>query len=224
MRPSVSTTNILPEDGDLMFERFTDRARRVVVLAQEESHLLGHNYISVEHLLLGMMAESDGLAAKALKEHDLELESMRVEIEEHLGRGDHDGSGHIPFTSEAKKVLEQGLREALKLGHSYIGTEHLLLGLVENGDAELVLIRLGVVSSSLRLTQLRLLGRDPGALVAQPDKKQLIVDMNALGLQEHLDRVHALRQELGPDNPEYQLGLARFLEMGARRLRKLAAD
>jgi ATP-dependent Clp protease ATP-binding subunit ClpA len=105
-----------------MFERFTDRARRVVVLAQEEARMLSHNYIGTEHILLGLIHEGEGVAAKALESLDISLEAVRAQVEEIIGQGQQAPSGHIPFTPRAKKVLELSLREALQLGHSYIGT------------------------------------------------------------------------------------------------------
>ena len=111
-----------------MFERFTDRARRVVVLAQEEARLLNHNYIGTEHLLLGLICEDEGVAARVLESLDVSLEDARVQVEEIIGPGGQSPSGHIPVTPRAKKVLEMALREALQLGHNYIGTEHILLG------------------------------------------------------------------------------------------------
>jgi ATP-dependent Clp protease ATP-binding subunit ClpC len=116
-----------------MFERFTDRARNVVVLAQEEARLLKHNYIGTEHILLGLARESDGLAAKALEALGISLEAAREQVVEIIGRGERSPSGHIPFTPRAKKVLELSLREALQLGHHYIGTEHILLGVLSEG-------------------------------------------------------------------------------------------
>ena len=116
-----------------MFERFTDRARRVVVLAQEEARLLNHNYIGTEHLLLGLIYEGEGVAARVLESLDVSLADARAEVEEIIGHGGQSPSGHIPFTPRAKKVLEMALREALKLGHNYIGTEHILLGLIGEG-------------------------------------------------------------------------------------------
>src|SRR5215831_9610216 len=107
-----------------MFERFTDRARRVVVLAQEESRLLNHNYIGTEHILLGLIHEGDGVAARVLVGMDISLQAVRTEVEEIIGHGGQAPSGHIPFTPRSKKVLELALREALQLGHNYIGTEH----------------------------------------------------------------------------------------------------
>ncbi len=128
-----------------MFERFTDRARRTVVLAQEEARLLQHNYIGTEHLLLGLIHEGEGVAAKALESLGIGLDAVRQQVEEIIGRGQQAQSGHIPFTPRAKKVLELALREAIQLGHNYIGTEHILLGLIREGDgvAAQVLVRLG---------------------------------------------------------------------------------
>ncbi len=117
-----------------MFERFTERSRRVVVLAQEEARMLDHNYIGTEHLLLGLIHEGDGLAAQAIESTGLTLEAARAEVERMIGRGASAPSGHIPFTPRAKKVLELALREALALKKSYIGPEHILLGLIREGD------------------------------------------------------------------------------------------
>ena len=103
-----------------MFERFTDRARRVVVLAQEEARLLNHNYIGTEHILLGLIHEAEGVAAKALEQLGISLEAVRTRVQGIIGEGDVTPSGHIPFTPRAKKVLELSLREALTLGHNYI--------------------------------------------------------------------------------------------------------
>ena len=128
-----------------MFERFTDRARRVVVLAQEEARELNHNYIGTEHVLLGLIHEGEGVAAKALESLGISLELVRGQVEEIIGQGGSTPSGHIPFTPRAKKVLELSLREALQLGHNYIGTEHVLLGLIREGEgvAAQVLVKLG---------------------------------------------------------------------------------
>ena len=117
-----------------MFERFTDRARRVVVLAQEEARMLNHNYIGTEHILLGLIHEGEGVAAKALESLGIALEGVRQQVEEIIGQGQQAPSGHIPFTPRAKKVLELSLREAQQLGHNYIGTEHILLGLIREGE------------------------------------------------------------------------------------------
>jgi hypothetical protein len=135
-----------------MFERFTDGARRVVVLAQEEARMLDHNYIGTEHILLGLIHEGEGVAAKALESLGISLEAVRQQVEEIIGRGRHTPSGHIPFTPRAKKVLELSLRESLQLGHNYIGSEHILLGLIREGDgvAAQVLVRLGADLNRVR--------------------------------------------------------------------------
>jgi ATP-dependent Clp protease ATP-binding subunit ClpC len=135
-----------------MFERFTDRARRVVVLAQEEARMLNHNYIGTEHILLGLIHEGEGVAAKALESLGISLEAVRQQVEEIIGQGQQAPSGHIPFTPRAKKVLELSLREALQLGHNYIGTEHILLGLIREGDgvAAQVLVKLGADLNRVR--------------------------------------------------------------------------
>src|SRR5258708_7141260 len=135
-----------------MFERFTDRARRVVVLAQEEARILSHDYIGTEHILLGLIHEGEGGAARALESLGVSLETVRQQVEEIIGRGRVTRSGHIPFTPRAKKVLELSLREALQLGHDYIGTEHILLGLIRegNGVAAQVLVKLGADLNTVR--------------------------------------------------------------------------
>ncbi|HEX9683856.1 MAG TPA: ATP-dependent Clp protease ATP-binding subunit [Acidimicrobiales bacterium] len=142
-----------------MFERFTDRARRVVVLAQEEARLLNHNYIGTEHILLGLIHEGEGVAAKALESLGISLEAVRSQVEEIIGQGSSSPSGHIPFTPRAKKVLELSLREALQLGHNYIGTEHILLGLIREGEgvAAQVLVKLGADLSRVRQQVIQLL-------------------------------------------------------------------
>ncbi len=152
-----------------MFERFTDRARRVVVLAQEEARMLDHNYIGTEHILLGLIHEGEGVAAKALESLGISLEAVRQQVEEIIGRGQHAASGHIPITPRAKKVLELSLREALQLGHNYIGTEHILLGLIREGEgvAAQVLVKLGADLNGVRLQVDQLLqgyqGNEPAA-------------------------------------------------------------
>jgi ATP-dependent Clp protease ATP-binding subunit ClpA len=135
-----------------MFERFTDRGRRVVVLAQEEARLLNHNYIDTEHLLLALIHEGEGVAATALESLGISLEVVRAQVEEMIGQGERAPTRHIPFTPRAKKVLELSLREALQLGHNYIGTEHILLGLLREGEgvAAQVLVRLGADLSRVR--------------------------------------------------------------------------
>src|SRR5213596_739692 len=147
-----------------MFERFTDRARRVVVLAQEEARMLNHNYIGTEHILLGLIHEGEGVAAKALESLGISLEAVRQQVEEIIGQGQQAPSGHIPFTPRAKKVLELSLREALQLGHNYIGTEHILLGLIREGEgvAAQVLVKLGADLSRVRQQVIQLLSGYPG--------------------------------------------------------------
>ncbi|MEY4105161.1 MAG: hypothetical protein RLZZ478_524, partial [Actinomycetota bacterium] len=142
-----------------MFERFTDRARRVVVLAQEEARMLNHNYIGTEHILLGLIHEGEGVAAKGLESLGISLEAVRSQVEEIIGQGQQAPSGHIPFTPRAKKVLELSLREALQLGHNYIGTEHILLGLIREGEgvAAQVLVKLGADLNRVRQQVIQLL-------------------------------------------------------------------
>jgi hypothetical protein len=142
-----------------MFERFTERARRVVVLAQEEARMLNHNYIGTEHLLLGLIHEGEGVAAKALESMGISLEAVRSQVEEIIGQGQAAPTGHIPFTPRAKKVLELSLREALQLGHNYIGTEHILLGLIREGEgvAAQVLQKLGADLARVRQQVIQLL-------------------------------------------------------------------
>ena len=142
-----------------MFERFTDRARRVVVLAQDEARALNHNYIGTEHLLLGLIHEGEGVAAKALESMDVTLDKARAQVVEIIGEGQSAPSGHIPFTPRAKKVLELSLREALQLSHNYIGTEHILLGLLREGEGVAVqaLGNLDVDLAALRQAVMQLL-------------------------------------------------------------------
>ncbi|WP_147103211.1 ATP-dependent Clp protease ATP-binding subunit [Nesterenkonia populi] len=142
-----------------MFERFTDRARRVVVLAQEEARMLNHNYIGTEHILLGLIHEGEGVAAKALESLDISLQGVREKVQEKIGPGQNAPSGHIPFTPRAKKVLELSLREALQLGHNYIGTEHILLGLIREGEgvAAQVLVELNADLNKVRQQVIQLL-------------------------------------------------------------------
>src|SRR5271170_2932816 len=160
------------EESDEMFERFTDRARRVVVLAQEEARMLNHNYIGTEHILLGLIHEGEGVAAKALESLGISLDAVRQQVEEIIGQGQQAPSGHIPFTPRAKKVLELSLREALQLGHNYIGTEHILLGLIREGDgvAAQVLVKLGADLNRVRQQVIQLLhgyqGKEPTSAAA----------------------------------------------------------
>lgn len=148
-----------------MFERFTDRARRVVVLAQDEARSLEHNYIGTEHILLGLIREGEGVAAKALEMANISLEGVRDQVIEIIGKGENNSKDHIPFTPRAKKVLELSMREALQLGHNYIGTEHILLGLIREGEgvANQVLTNLGADLGSIRQNVIHLLSGYPGA-------------------------------------------------------------
>ena len=161
-----------------MFEKFTDKARRVVVLAQEEAKLLNHNYIGTEHILLGLIHEGEGVAAKALESLGIDLNSVREQVQEIIGQGQQAPTGHIPFTPRAKKVLELSLREALQLGHSYIGTEHLLLGLIREGEgvAAQVLTKLGADTNRVRQQVIQLLsgfqGKEAVAVGGDNGEKQ----------------------------------------------------
>ncbi len=163
-----------------MFERFTDRARRVVVLAQEEARMLNHNYIGTEHILLGLIHEGEGVAAKALESLGISLEAVRSQVEEIIGQGQAAPTGHIPFTPRAKKVLELSLREALQLGHTYIGTEHILLGLIREGEgvAAQVLQKLGADLNRVRQTVIQLLsgytGTLPSETIERPEGEALL--------------------------------------------------
>src|ERR687889_66627 len=150
-----------------MFERFTDRAREIIVLAQEEARMLNHNYIGTEHILLGLIHEGEGVAAKALESLGISLDGVRTQVTEIIGEGQQAPSGHIPFTPRAKKVLELSLREALQLGHNYIGTEHILLGLIREGEgvAAQALVKLGADLNRVRQQVIQLLsgyqGKEP---------------------------------------------------------------
>src|SRR5664279_5087923 len=150
-----------------MFERFTDRARRVVVLAQDEARMLNHNYIGTEHILLGLIHEGEVVAAKALETLGISLDAVRQQVEELIGHGQQAPSGQIPFTSRAKAALELSLREALQLGHNYIGPEHILLGLIREGEgvAAQVLGKLGADLGGVRQQVIQLLsgyeGKEP---------------------------------------------------------------
>jgi ATP-dependent Clp protease ATP-binding subunit ClpC len=192
-----------------VFERFTDRARRVVVLAQEEARLLNHNYIGTEHILLGLIHEGEGVAAKALESLGISLEAVRAQVEEIIGQGGSSPSGHIPFTPRAKKVLELSLREALQLGHNYIGTEHILLGLIREGEgvAAQVLVKLGADLSRVRQQVIQLLSgyagqkepsaSGPGAAEAAPTGS-LVLDQFGRNLAQ-LAREKKLDPVIGRD-------------------------
>jgi ATP-dependent Clp protease ATP-binding subunit ClpC len=152
-----------------MFERFTDRARRVLVLAQEEARLLNPSFIGTEHILLGLIHEGEGLAAQALASLDISLEAVRTRVNETIGPAGASPTGSPPFTPRAKKVLELSLREALQLGHNYIGTEHILLGLVREGEgvAAQVLVSLGADLSRVREAVIKLLAGYKGRELAR---------------------------------------------------------
>ncbi|MBC3185700.1 ATP-dependent Clp protease ATP-binding subunit [Corynebacterium sp. zg-331] len=157
-----------------MFERFTDRARRVIVLAQEEARMLNHNYIGTEHILLGLIHEGEGVAAKALESMGISLDDVRREVEEIIGHGSQPHTGHIPFTPRAKKVLELSLREGLQMGHKYIGTEFLLLGLIREGEgvAAQVLVKLGADLPRVRQQVIQLLSGYEGGQGTNPENTQ----------------------------------------------------
>jgi ATP-dependent Clp protease ATP-binding subunit ClpA len=192
-----------------MFEQFTDRARRVVVLAQEEARMLNHNYIGTEHILLGLIHEGEGVAAKALESLGISLEAVRQQVEEIIGQGQQAPSGHIPFTPRAKKVLELTRREAEQLGHNYIGTEHILLGLIRegNGVAAQVLVMLGADLNRVRLTVIQLLhghpAKEPGSTRSAAQELRLPPRLQAR-LDEVEQRLAAIEQRLGtgPDTSD----------------------
>jgi ATP-dependent Clp protease ATP-binding subunit ClpC len=192
-----------------VFERFTDRARRVVVLAQEEARLLNHNYIGTEHILLGLIHEGEGVAAKALESLGISLDKVRQQVEEIIGAGQSPPSGHIPFTPRAKKVLELSLREALQLGHNYIGTEHILLGLIREGEgvAAQVLVKLGADLSRVRQQVIQLLsgysgGKEPvGTAPGETAQGSLVLDqfgrnLTQLARENELDPVIGRESEI----------------------------
>jgi hypothetical protein len=199
-----------------MFERFTDQARRVMVLAQDEARLLNHNYIGTEHILLGLIREGQGIAAEALESLDISLDAVRQQVEEIIGRGQEVPSGHIPFTARAKKVLELSLRESLQLGHHHIGPEHILLGLVRQGDGvgTQILVRLGADLNRVRHQVIQLLAsrpfreREPGPEV----QARLDVVEIRLAVLEH--RVGA-----GPDTSDLDEQIAQV-----RREKESAGD
>jgi ATP-dependent Clp protease ATP-binding subunit ClpC len=191
-----------------VFERFTDRARRVVVLAQEEARLLNHNYIGTEHILLGLIHEGEGVAAKALESLGISLEKVRQQVEEIIGAGQSPPSGHIPFTPRAKKVLELSLREALQLGHNYIGTEHILLGLIREGEgvAAQVLVKLGADLGRVRQQVIQLLSgysgsKDPATTGGGSETPQgsLVLDQFGRNLTQ-LARENKLDPVVGREN------------------------
>src|ERR687896_150355 len=192
-----------------MFERFTDRARRVVVLAQEEARMLNHNYIGTEHILLGLIHEGEGVAAKALESLGISLEGVRQQVEEIIGQGQQAPSGHIPFTPRAKKVLELSLREALQLGHNYIGTEHILLGLIREGEgvAAQVLVKLGADLGRVRQQVIQLLSgysgaKEPSSAGGGGESPQgsLVLDP-VIGRMNEIERVMQVLSRRTKNNP-----------------------
>jgi ATP-dependent Clp protease ATP-binding subunit ClpC len=178
-----------------MFERFTDGTRRVVVLAQDEARMLNHGYVGTEHILLGLIREGGGVAARSLESLGISLDTVRQQVEEIIGRGQQAPSVHIPFTPRAKDVLELALSESLQLGHGYIGTEHILLGLLREGDgvAAQVLVRLGADLNRVREQVLQLLhgyqGQDVESTGSQPGGRAPAgVPDDALARFDALDR------------------------------------
>jgi len=181
-----------------MFERFTDQARQVVVLAQEEARLLGHGYIGTEHILLGLLAAGDGLAAQALAALEIRLDAAREQVAEIIGEGTGQPSGHIPFTPRTKKVLELSLREAQRLGDSFIGTEHILLGLAREGEGvgAQVLDRLGA-SSDRVLAQVLVSTRSaPGEELRRVSVGRMPVE-RPIRLREVMSRLDEIAGRLG---------------------------
>lgn len=165
-----------------MFERFTDRARRVVVLAQENARMMSHNYIGSEHILLGLLDEAEGVGAKVLASLNADSDEVREHVLAIIGQGAQTPSGHIPFTPRAKRIFELSLREALQLGHPYIGTEHILLGLIREGEGvgAQVLGKMGIELNRVRQTTIQLLSSyitgvtpEPGEILANADGLQL---------------------------------------------------
>ncbi len=204
-----------------MFERFTDRARRVVVLAQEEARRLNHDYIGTEHILLGLIREGEGVAARALESLGISLEVVRQQVEEIIGRGQHGAPGHIPFTPRAKKVLELSLREANAPGHDYIGTEHILLGLIREGSgvAAQVLVKLGADLNRVRQQVVQLLYGHQGKDVTG---KGLPLPGDPLTRVDSLDhRLAAIERWVGlrPDLEDLDQEIARV-----RRAKEAAID
>lgn len=168
-----------------MFERFTDRARRVLVLAQEEARLLNHSFIGTEHILLGLIHEEAGIAAKSLTSLGVSLEKVREAVEEIVGLQGTVPSGSPPFTPRAKKVFELALREALQLGHSYIGTEHILLGLIREGEgvAAQVLVKLGADLGKVRQAVIQLMSGNQAERAPEKINERDVTQLPTLGLK-----------------------------------------
>ena len=184
-----------------LLERFTDRARQVVVLAQEEARMLNHNYIGTEHILLGLTREGEGVAAKALESLGISLDVVRQQVEEIIGQGQQAPSGHIPFTPRVKKVLELTQQAALQLGHNYIGTEHILLGLIREGDgvAAQVLLILGADLNRVRQQVIQLLhGRQAREPVSA---RPTTLELSLPAVQARLEAIEQ-RVGTGPDTSD----------------------
>jgi ATP-dependent Clp protease ATP-binding subunit ClpA len=223
-----------------MFEKFTERARQVVVLAQEEARTLKHNYIGTEHILLGLLREEEGLAARVLESLDITVERVRAQVVQIVGAGEEVTSGQIPFTPRAKKVLELALREALMLGHNFIGTEHVLLGLArENeGVAARILLDLGADSEKIRNEVIRMLGDPVARAQAQAEARSIAIGQTSQrrgidqawldGLGAVLDHLAAeIYQKLSrePDTGDLLLALAYAPNtLAAQALRELGVD
>jgi len=189
-----------------MFERFTERARRVVVFAQEEATELNHSYIGTEHLLLGLMRDSSGIAAQALQQLDIGQDAVRERVIEIIGRGQRAPSGHIPFTPRAKKVLELSLREALQLNHNYIGTEHILLGLVREGEGVAAQVPTKLAGSLSRVRD-KVIELAPAGTGEGPELSSQFRRSGRRGpLDELMRRLEAIDARLGA--VERHLGLA----------------
>jgi Clp amino terminal domain, pathogenicity island component/UvrB/uvrC motif len=210
-----------------MFERFTDRARRVIVLAQEEARMLNHNYIGTEHILLGLTREGEGVAAKALESLGISLDAVRQQVEEIIGQGQQAPSGHIPFTPRVKKVLELTQQAALQLGHNYIGTEHILLGLIREGDgvAAQVLVRLGAELNLVRQQVIQLLhGRQAREPVSA---RPTTLELSLRAVQARLEAIEQ-RVGTGPDTSDLddqidEVRLERHAAVGAQEYEQAAA-
>jgi ATP-dependent Clp protease ATP-binding subunit ClpC len=181
-----------------MFERFTDRARRAMVLAQEEARQLNHNYIGTEHILLGLIHEGEGVAAQALGLMGISLEAVRSKVEEIINQGQQEPEGHLPYTPRAKKVLELSLRESLQLGHNYIGTEHILLGLIREGEgvASKVLVNLGAELTRVRQEVIQLLSGYEGKESTRSVQKSHVQQLLTRELQTLEHRIAAVASEL----------------------------
>ena len=209
-----------------MFERFTEYARRVVVLAQEEAGVLEHGWIGTEHLLLGLLREEAGLAARVLGSLDITVERVRAQVVQAVGAGEQAGSGQIPFTPPAKKVLELALREALTLGHNYIGTEHILLGLVreDEGMAARILRDFGASPEKIRTEVVRLMTGEGQPAAALPGHVRVEL---AATVRRALDlaAAEALRRQEPVDLGDVLVGLSETGdELAARALAAAGAD